>query len=171
MTPNPGTDGQDLPPAAAENAPMTGIDITTKGPVRLGLIAEDTVWLNTGDAIRVRAPDLRRLAHQVTQVREEHPGRAVVVDIEMALAEDAQGARAALAESGGPPTPDTLLYVGTPSGLAGLVGDLYALGMTDGAMLISLVGDGVLELIREQVLPELRGLISDTTHDSPPRTV
>lgn len=171
MTANSSTDGQDLPPAATEDGPMTGIDITTKGPVRLGLIDGDTVWLSTGDAIRVRAPDLRRLAHQVTQVREEHPGCAVVVDIEVALAQDVHGARAALAKAGDPPTPDTLLYVGTPSGLAGLVGDLHALGMTDGAMLISLVSDGVLELIREQVLPELREPISDTTHDSPPRTV
>jgi hypothetical protein len=64
-------------------------------------------------------------------------------------------------EGWGAPNHGTLLYVGTATGLAGLVADLYALGMTDGAMLIPLIGEDVPALIRDEVLPELATFMPD----------
>lgn len=61
-----------------------------------------------------------------------------------------------------PALPETLRYVGTPSGLAGLIADLYTLGLIDGAMLIPLVADDVAKLIFKEVLPELESLTGAT---------
>jgi hypothetical protein len=149
------------PPARGED-PRPDIDLTAKNPLRLGVAYGETVWLNApGEVIRVRAEDLRALAHRVTAVRQQHPGRDVVVDIGVIIADEARWARAALAKAGGPPKDGTLLYVGTATGLAGLVADLYVLGMTDGAMLIPLVGADVPALIRDEVLPELATFMPD----------
>jgi hypothetical protein len=139
------------------------IDLTAKNPLRLGVAYGDTVWLNDapGEVVRVRAEDLRALADRVGAVRHEHPGRDVVVDIDVVIAGEAREARAALAKAGIPPDHDTLRYVGTATGLAGLVTDLYALGITDGAMLILLLGEETLALIRDVVVPELASFMPD----------
>ena len=56
---------------------------------------------------------------------------------------------------GDEPDRQTLLYVGTPAGLAGLIADIHALNIADGAVLIPRAA-GVAELIPEAVLPVLR---------------
>jgi hypothetical protein len=142
------------------------IDLTTKKPLRLGVADGDTVWLSDapGDVIRVRAEDLRGLADQVGAVRRKHPGFDVLVDIDVVIADEARAARAAVATAGELPDRGTLRYVGTAAGLAGLVADVYALGLSDGAMLIPLPGEGGEEtsaLIRGVVIPELATLVPD----------
>ena len=53
---------------------------------------------------------------------------------------------------------DTMLYVGTPSGLAGLVADMHALGIADGAVLIPRTALAV-DLIHDAVLPVLNSML------------
>lgn len=134
------------------------IDLTATAPLRLGIACGQQVWMDNagGGVTRVRATDLRRLARQVAAARAEHPGRDVIADINVVIADEARCARAALAESTDLSAADTLLYVGTASGLAGLIADMYALRLTDGAMLIPLLGQEMLELIRNEVLPRLQ---------------
>jgi len=171
MTANPRHEERALGQAGRDEGPQPDIDLTTKNPLRLGVVYGDTVWLNTpGELIRVRAEDLRGLADRVTAVRQRHPGRDVIVDIDVVIAGEARWARAALAKAGGSPDRGTLLYVGTAMGLAGLVADLYVLGMVDGAMLIPLMGEDVSALIRDDVLPELATFMPDPiqqTHSRP----
>jgi hypothetical protein len=162
MTANMSRVEHGLGQSARDDGPRPDIDLTVKNPLRLGVAYGETVWLNApGELVRVRAEDLRGLAHRVTAVRQQHPGCDVVVDIDVVIAGEARWARAALAKAGGAPNHGTLLYVGTATGLAGLVADLYALGMTDGAMLIPLIGEDVPALIRDEVLPELATFMPD----------
>ncbi|WP_082945884.1 hypothetical protein [Mycobacterium sp. E1747] len=136
------------------------IDLTYRAPLRLGIADGARVWLHTpGDLTRVRASDMRHLAREAAAARAEHPDRDVVVDIHVVVAAEASAARAALAETGESPPADTLSYVGTARGLAGLVADLYALRITDGAMLIPLLGPRMVERLRSEVLPQLRTLL------------
>lgn len=133
------------------------IHLTAKTPLRLGIEHGQRVWPDaTGDLMRVRATDLRHLARRVAAVRAEHPGRDVVADIHVVIAADARSARAALAASGEPPAADALLYVGTATGLAGLIADLHALGLIDGAILIPLLGQEMVDRIYNEVLPQLK---------------
>ena len=162
MTANTSHDEDGVGRAARDEGPSPDIDLTARNPLRLGVAYGETVWLNApGELIRVRAEDLRGLANRVTAVRQQHPGCDVVVDIDVVIASEARWARAALAKAGGAPEHGTLLYVGTAAGLAGLVADLYVLGMIDGAMLIPLIGDEVPALIRDEVLPELATFMPD----------
>jgi hypothetical protein len=162
MTANTSHEELGLGQPVRDDGPTPDLDLTAKSPLRLGVAYGESVWLNApGELIRVRAEDLRGLAHRVTAARQQHPGRDVVVDIDVVIAGEARCARAALAKAGGAPNHGTLLYVGTATGLAGLVADLYVLGMTDGAMLIPLIGEEVPALIRDEVLPELATFMPD----------
>lgn len=78
----------------------------------------------------------------------------VVVDIDVMVDVDAATARARVAEAADRPTADTLVYVGTAGGLAGLIIDMHALGICDGAVLRPLVA-GFGAAIRDSVLAEL----------------
>jgi hypothetical protein len=126
--------------------------------LRVGVAVDDHLRLERpGDVVRVRATDLRGLAQRARTVREERPGLPVLVDIHVMIALDSHSARAAMTRVD-PFIGDTLLYVGTPVGLAGLVTDIHALGIADGAVLIPLRSEEVVELIRNQVLPALRSM-------------
>ncbi|TAM72275.1 hypothetical protein [Mycobacterium sp.] len=141
----------------AEAGQTADFDVAARTSLRLGIAYGQNMWLNIpGDLMRVRATDLRHLARQVAAVRSEHPGCDVLADINVAIAGDARSARSALEKRTDLPADNTLLYVGTPVGLAGLVADLYALHITDGAVLIPLLGRETLELIRNEVVPELQ---------------
>ena len=129
---------------------MPDFDISPSGPLRIG------IGHAPEGAIRVRAVDLRAVAQRAAAVRAEHPGAAVVVDIDVMIADEAQLARATLARLGSE-RGDTLLYVGTPSGLAGLIADIHALGIADGAVLLP-VTDAVRTLLHRDVLPMLSTL-------------
>jgi hypothetical protein len=161
---NTGTHGGPPRPVDVEDA-IPDVDLTTKKPLRLG-VAGDNEWMDgaDGEVVRVRAQDLRGVAEQVEAARRENPGCDVVVDIDVVIAEEARDARAAVAATGEVPDHGTLRYVGTAPGLAGLVADLYALGLSEGAMLIPLLGEGseqTCALIREVVVPELASLLPD----------
>ncbi|CAN5817039.1 hypothetical protein BH10ACT9_BH10ACT9_06520 [soil metagenome] len=135
---------------------MPDFDFALDDLLRVGILVDDQLWLERPDVIaRVRAADLRGVAHRARTVREERPGVPVLVDINVMIAPDAQRARTAM-EQVAPFTDDTLLYVGTPAGLAGLVTDIQALGIADGTVLIPLRSEEVLDLIRDRVLPELQ---------------
>lgn len=135
---------------------MVLVDISPRGPLRLGIQFAERLWMNSpGVPIRVRATDLRHLSQQVRAIRAESPEVDVVVDIDVMIAPVAAAAREAMAgrqtDAGG-----TLLYVGTPTGLAGLIADIHALDIADGAVLVPLAEHGVVELIRSAVIPELQ---------------
>jgi hypothetical protein len=130
---------------------MPDFDISPTGPLQIG------IGRAPGGSVRIRATDLRGVAHQAAAVRDIQPGAVVVVDIDVMIAHDARSARALLADAEWEPS-NTLLYVGTPAGLAGLITDIHALGIAgiaDGAVLLPVAKEGVLELIYREVLPEL----------------
>lgn len=134
---------------------MPDFDFAPDDALRVGIVIDDHLWLERPGVItRVRATDLRGVAHQTRTVREDRPGVPVLVDIQVMIAPDSRSARAAM-DLVSPFTADTLVYVGTPAGLAGLVTDVHALGIADGAVFIPL-GSVVVDLIRDHVLPELQ---------------
>jgi alkanesulfonate monooxygenase SsuD/methylene tetrahydromethanopterin reductase-like flavin-dependent oxidoreductase (luciferase family) len=142
---------------------MADFDIAPTGPLRVGIALGTDVWLDTpGELVRVIATDLRDAAHKTAEAREDHPGVDVLVDIEVVIARDARTARETLGDLVDDRAGDTLLYVGTPTGLVGLITDIHALGIADGAVLVPLAGAGVIDLIRREVLPELSGLTASS---------
>jgi hypothetical protein len=167
MTIDTNTDKHAGPPLSlGEDDATPDIDLTAKKPLRLGFALGDTPWCHGGDGevIRVCAEDLRGVAGQVHAARQEHPDCDVVVDIDVVIADEARDARAAVAAADDVPDHGTLRYVGTAPGLAGLVADLYALGLSDGAMLIPLLGtdcEQTCALIRDVVVPKLASLLPD----------
>ena len=60
-----------------------------------------------------------------------------------------------MAGAGLAPPGDTVRYVGTPDGLAGLLADIHALGIADGALLQPLL-PGTADLIIERTMEVLR---------------
>lgn len=135
---------------------MSDFDIGPRGPLLLGIAVDTGIdWLNPVEPIRVRGGDLREVSRRATAARRDHPGCEVVVDIDVIIAADDRTARAL--QGGGDDGSDTLLYVGTPAGLAGLIGDIHVLGLADGAVLIPRA-EGVVTLLRDAVMPLLRSL-------------
>jgi len=130
-----------------------------KPPLRFGVESAKGLWINgSDDVLRIRATDLRDLTRKAAAAREDCPHAVVVIDIGVLIARDIRTARAAVRDSGCDLC-EGMVYVGTPAGLVGLVADIYALGIADGAVLVPLAGDDdVLELIREVVVPELTAL-------------
>ncbi|MGI9125947.1 MAG: hypothetical protein ACR2JM_14505 [Mycobacterium sp.] len=130
-------------------------DISPRRPVQLGIATgSDIEWVTPADPIRVRGADLGEVARRTSAVRRDHPDADVVVDIEVVIAADARSARAMVPANLGSPGTPTMLYVGTPAGLAGLIADIHALGIADGAVLIPRK-DGQTGLIADAVLPVL----------------
>ena len=135
---------------------MTDFDIGPRRPLLLGIAADSDVdWLDPVDPIRLRGKDLGEVARRATAARRDNPGCDVVVDIDVVIAPDAPAARAM--RNSDEADGDTLLYVGTPAGLAGLIADIHVLGIADGAVLVP-GADGVTALLRNAVLPVLRSL-------------
>ncbi len=135
---------------------MAGCPGTSRRPLRFGVVSEKGLWTNGSDElVRIRAVDLRDLTHKAAAAREDCPRAVVVVDINVLIAGDARTARAAISDSGCQ-RGDTMTYVGTPAGLSGLIADIYALGIADGAILLPVDSEGVVELIRDVVVPELQ---------------
>lgn len=92
-------------------------------------------------AIRVRATDLRDLARRTCEARSEHPEAVVLIDVYVMIAEDFRTAHQKFSTAGGlvREQTETLLYVGTPAGLASLLSDIRVLGIADGAFLLPAV--------------------------------
>lgn len=131
------------------------IDITHNRPLRLGMaLAGGVLWDNDIAAERIRAADLGDIWRKSARLRRDRPDVDIVADIEIVIAADARTARSLMGGTIADRTEDTMLYVGTPSGLAGLIADIHALGIADGAVLIPKAA-GAAELVRDAVLPLL----------------
>lgn len=129
-------------------------DIARRRPLKLGVASESDVdWVTPVDPVRVRGSDLGEVSRRASAVRRDHPDTDVVVDIEFVIAADVRSAREMVRDLPSPATP-TMLYVGTPAGLAGLVADIHAIGIADGAVLIPRAA-GLTGLIADEVVPAL----------------
>ena len=136
------------------------IDVVKDRPLRIGIATgAQVLWDNGVAAYRVRGTDLTDIGRKAALLREQHPDAEIVTDIDVVIASEARLAREKLSGARGEERDDqTMLYVGTPSGLAGLIYDIHTLGITDGAVLIPRA-DGVGELINTVVLPILHAMM------------
>lgn len=142
-------------PARYSGDVMVDHDIAVERPPRIGVVEVGELWLDSPrEFVRVRGSDLRRVAQRAAVAREQQPGVDVLVDIDVMIDISAAGARARVAAADVNPYADTLVYIGTPTGLAGLVADIHAMGICDGAVLRPLLPD-IATLIRDSVLSEL----------------
>ncbi|MCV7101358.1 hypothetical protein [Mycobacterium palustre] len=140
---------------------MTDHDVVGQRHVRVALINGDNLWIDsTRQFIRVRGGDLRQVAQNAASAHEDHPGLDVLVDIDVLIDTSSARARHRMTVEHVIARVDTITYVGTPTGLVGLVADIHALGMCDGAVLRPLL-PGVIDLIRERVMPELSAIRRD----------
>ena len=134
---------------------MADFDIIPRRPLQLGIATGGEVsWMTPADPVRVRGADLGEVARKAAAVRRSHPDSDVVVDIDFVIAPDARSARALSTVDPESTADQTLFYVGTPTGLAGLIADIHALSIADGAVLIPRAA-GVAELFCDAVLPVL----------------
>ncbi len=111
--------------------------------------------LRPSDLVTFTASDLSDLSRRTMRARRNEPDVVVFVDIHIAIADEAAVARGALSATGATVPAKTLVYIGTPLGLAGLIKDIHTLGLADGVFLRPLL-TAQLELIRTCVLPVLR---------------
>ncbi|MBN3511520.1 hypothetical protein JYB55_22065 [Mycolicibacterium septicum] len=133
-----------------------GSEGKSRPPLRFGVESDKGLWTNgSDDLVRIRAVDLRDLTHKAAAARQDCPHAVVVVDINVMIALDVRAARTAMSDSAYE-SGDTMVYVGTPTGLSGLIADIYALGIADGAILLPADNEGVLDLIHDVVVPELQ---------------
>jgi alkanesulfonate monooxygenase SsuD/methylene tetrahydromethanopterin reductase-like flavin-dependent oxidoreductase (luciferase family) len=151
---------------------MADFDIARSRPLRLGIeLSATQPWIELtalrGGAdgpldtpMRVQAADLRDAYQKVATIRAESAYEVpTLLDVEVMIAQDSRSARTSLAILDSAlrtvRRPASLLYVGTPSGLAGLIADIHTLGIADGVILRPLVVPGVLSHILDEVLPAL----------------
>lgn len=120
------------------------------------------------DTVRIKATDLRAAQRSTARIRADaiRDGRdpsevVVLVDLEAMIADDAGAARAEMNDRGtltdGPAPPDSLRYVGTPAGLAGLIGDIVTADVANGVTLRPLSPTAWKHFV-EATLPRLRHL-------------
>lgn len=123
--------------------------MSNNSPVRLAL-ATPGAWTEVTDArptesiVRIHASDLRegqqaraRARAEAVEAGKDADSVAVFLDIEIHVADDARTARREFAALDLPAVPSSIRYVGTPSGLAGLVADVKAAEVADGVTLIA----------------------------------
>jgi alkanesulfonate monooxygenase SsuD/methylene tetrahydromethanopterin reductase-like flavin-dependent oxidoreductase (luciferase family) len=130
-------------------------------PSRIGIALGDRVLLDAqdGQAVRVQATDLRDAGHRTAAIWEASQTHVdVLVDIDVVIAHDAHTACELAEINGINQSRGSLLYIGTPRGLAGLLADIHAVGISDGAVLLPLQIPGVLDLVLNEVLPQLERL-------------
>lgn len=95
-------------------------------------------------SIRLRAADLQAAQKLSASFSpDQRRSRALLLDIEVVIAETAREARLDLAritsvDASASYAPDTVRYVGTVDGLTGLIQDVCAVGIADGVVLIPL---------------------------------
>ena len=118
---------------------------------------------------RIHAADLResqqirlRARSEAIAAGDDADSVAVFLDVEIWIADDARTARREFAASKGPAVPSSIRYVGTPSGLAGLIADIGAAAVADGVTLIPVGADTrALAAVALGVVPwlEKRGVV------------
>jgi hypothetical protein len=95
------------------------------------------------DVVRITAADLRAAQRTTARIHGDAQRNstdvAVLVDLEVMIADDARTALNQMSRhdalTGGPTRSDSLRYIGTPGGLAGLIGDVFTVGVADGVTL------------------------------------
>ncbi|WP_257890810.1 hypothetical protein [Rhodococcus sp. USK10] len=135
------------------------------------------------DTVRMTAPDLREAQRKRVRIRagfEEggtSTGRVdVLLDVAVHIATDARTARSEAAWAHKHPSDtatvgvETMVYVGTPRGLASLILDIRAADVADGVTIVPAVAagdsrDACVGLLLDEVLPilETHGLPPDPT--------
>lgn len=108
---------------------------------------------------RIRAVDLQMATAAYRDARADGSGDTVLLDVEIVLAPTARDARIAYKNICSAPRDgwSNFLYVGTPSGLAGLVSDIGAARVADGVTLIPLDDPATVDLLVSAAIPHLVG--------------
>ncbi|GGG26784.1 hypothetical protein GCM10007304_45710 [Rhodococcoides trifolii] len=106
---------------------------------------------------RIRAVDLQMATAAYNEVRCNGDSGSVLLDVEILLAPTARDARIAYRDLALAPRDarSNFLYVGTPSGLAGLVSDIGAARVADGVTLIPLDDPATVKLLVSAAIPHL----------------
>lgn len=116
-----------------------------------------------GEVACIAASDLREAQQRSAVLHAEAPGQAVFLDLEIHIAADARSARKEFATLDAP-APRSIRYIGTASGLAGLVADVAAAEVADGVTLtVFAQPDDQFARVRAEVVPLLaaRGTVFD----------
>lgn len=107
--------------------------------------------------VRIKASDLRAAQRETARIRrgarersDHRDATTVLVDLEAMTAEHFSAAHAHLLAPG-----ESLRYVGTPAGLAGLIGDIFVADVADGVTLRPL-SSATLRDFCEITLPRLQ---------------
>lgn len=121
--------------------------------------------------VRIQAADMAQAHRERARRRAEIQAKggdpdaiAVLVDIAVLIAPEARTAREELRTLDsmlpGPRPRESLEYIGTPIGLAGLIADLYVVGVVDGVTLLPMSEPAVVDQIVNESLPwlTLRGI-------------
>jgi hypothetical protein len=115
----------------------------------------------------MRCPELREAIRERTNQRADWIAAGkppadlmMALEIDVLVADDAAAARGELLRLGESKTGDTVRYIGTPTGLATLILDIYVADVADAVILRPLdIGAGEslsVELLVEKVLPLIR---------------
>ncbi|MFD9664107.1 hypothetical protein ACFWAY_21160 [Rhodococcus sp. NPDC059968] len=131
------------------------------------------------DTVRITAADLRAAQRKRSWIQAEHEnggasgGLDVLLDVVVHIASDARTARS---EARWQPSTtntdgdDTVVYVGTPSGLASLILDIRSAEVADGVTVVPAIAEGesrdaCVQLLMGEVLTmlETRNVTSDAT--------
>ncbi|TQC48080.1 hypothetical protein EEB14_17045 [Rhodococcus sp. WS4] len=131
------------------------------------------------DTVRITAPNLREAQKKRAYIRaagDTSGGRVdVLLDVVVHIAPDARTARSEVgtaqrrSSATGMTEGDTVVYVGTPSGLASLILDIRAADIADGVTVVPAVmernsRDACVQLLLDEVLPilEARGPVQES---------
>ena len=108
---------------------------------------------DAGPAVRMQARDLQHAQRASRRLRADTDA-AVVLDLEVLIAEDRRSARRLL--SAVSPARDNVHYVGTVEGLVGLLADIESAGVADGVTLIPVAPEQDARALAERTLSRLR---------------
>ncbi|WP_156749790.1 hypothetical protein [Mycobacterium sp. E1747] len=161
----PSADGSAARDSPAPHAPHVAVWIDRSGPgstTANWTIVSDPI-ASSPSMVRIQAIDLREAQRKTAKTRAEVAARGgdatsvmVLVDVDVMIASDPRTAHtewSRLAGDTNHPT-DSLVYVGTAKGLAGLIADIHAAQVADGVTLVPRTPD-VLDRILDEGLAHL----------------
>lgn len=99
-------------------------------------VTSGDVTSGTTPVMRLAASDLLRAKRERASIRVDHPGVAVILDLEVAVAADFRTAFRTVAGATVAGAPGTVRYAGTVDGLTGLVADIERADVADGVTII-----------------------------------